>query len=552
MKRRLLYLLLLVFMFTGVTTRVQAQEYRFQIPQMTADVYFNEDGSASLEYTIIFANDPGAHPIDFVDLGIPNPSFNEGSIVAEANGVRLYNISAGDFYGAGSGVAIGMDSQTISPGSTGTVHVYIPNVGRMLRPDSQDGAYASSVFAPAWFDTVHGTTDLTVAFHFPPGVLPEEPRWHTDKSGSSATPVTGFDDQGRITYTWNNPNAVLNRQIDYGASIPRSYIPDSAIVKPGFWESIGIDPEALFGFFICFGVLGFIILTTVVSFTANRRRRLQYLPPKVAIEGHGIKRGLTAVEAAILLEEPLDKIMTMILFSVVKKNAVEVLSNDPLKIKTIEPKPEGLNSYETEFIQAFVSANKSTQRKALQALMINLIKSVSKKMKGFSRKETVAYYRDIVNRAWKQVEAADTPEVKSEKFADYMEWTMLDRDYDERTRRVFQQGPVFVPIWWHRYDPTFRPSVPHTASTPSMPGRGASLPTLPGGTFAASVVHGVQNFSSSVIGNVTDFTSSVTNKTNPVPVSSSSGRSSSGRSGGGCACACACAGCACACAGGGR
>jgi len=47
---------------------------------------------------------------------------------------------------------------------------------------------------------------------------------------------------------------------------------------------------------------------------------MQYLPPKISIEGKGIKRGLTAVEAGILLEEPLDKILTMILFGLIKKN----------------------------------------------------------------------------------------------------------------------------------------------------------------------------------------------------------------------------------------
>ena len=83
--------------------------------------------------------------------------------------------------------------------------------------------------------------------------------------------------------------------------------------------------------------------------------------------------------------------------------------------------------------------------------MVDLVKSLSRKMKGFSRKETVAYYQDIIERAWKQVEAADTPEVKSEKYDEVMEWTMLDKDYDDRTRRVFTGGPVFVPIWWGRY-----------------------------------------------------------------------------------------------------
>ena len=107
--------------------------------------------------------------------------------------------------------------------------------------------------------------------------------------------------------------------------------------------------------------------------------------------------------------------------------------------------------------------------------MTALIKSVALKMKGFSRKETVAYYKDIIERAWKQVESADTPEVKSAKYDEVMEWTMLDKDYDDRTRRTFSGGPVFVPHWWGNYDPTFSPgsSGPSTVST-SPGGSGSS------------------------------------------------------------------------------
>jgi hypothetical protein len=134
----------------------------------------------------------------------------------------------------------------------------------------------------------------------------------------------------------------------------------------------------------------------------------------------------------------------------------------------------------------------------------------------------------------------------------------LDKDYEGRTREVFHTGPVFVPTWWGRYDPSFGHSggSMRPASAPSSSGGGGggvSLPTLPGGTFAASIAGGVQNFAGGVIGNVTDFTNSVTSKTNPVPVATrSSGGWSSGGGGHSCACACACAGCACACAGGGR
>ncbi len=75
-------------------------------------------------------------------------------------------------------------------------------------------------------------------------------------------------------------------------------------------------------------------------------------------------------------------------------------------------------------------------------------------MKGFSYKETLAYYRSIVEQAWKQVESASTPEIKSAAFEDNLDWTMLDKDYDDRTRRTFSDEPVFLPSWWGRYDPS--------------------------------------------------------------------------------------------------
>jgi hypothetical protein len=284
---------------------------------------------------------------------------------------------------------------------------------------------------------------------------------------------------------------------------------------------------------------------------------MKYLPPKIRIEGHGIKRGLTAVEAAILMEHPPDKVLTMILFSVIKKEAATVVSRDPLKLEVEDPLPEKLRNYEVKFLNSFQEKRAKDRRKVLQNMMISLIRSVSKKMKGFSHKETVAYYKKIMEKAWQQIEAANTPEVKSEKFDQHMGWTMLDKDFDQRTQDVFRTGPVYVPMWWGRYDPGFGRSTGGALKSmpkggiPSTGGSGGvSLPSLPGGAFAASVVGGMQNFAGDVVGNITDFTSGVTNKTNPVPKSSSGSYRSSG--GSSCACACACAGCACACAGGGR
>jgi hypothetical protein len=163
-----------------------------------------------------------------------------------------------------------------------------------------------------------------------------------------------------------------------------------------------------------------------------------------------------------------------------------------------------------------------------------------------------------MEKAWEQVAAADTPEMKMKNFDDAMDWTMLDQRFDDRTRDTFGPRPVILPMWWGRYDPNIGRSSGGGHSTPSMPGNtpptGVNLPSIPGGEFTASMVGGIQSFSSNVVGNLTSFTSGVTDKTNPVPKTTSTSSGSRGGGGGGrsCACACACAGCACACAGGGR
>jgi len=337
----------------------------------------------------------------------------------------------------------------------------------------------------------------------------------------------------------------------FGASFPKSYVPADSIVTVQL-PSISISSDAVFGL-LCLGFFGFIFLgVPILGVIAASRRKLQYLPPRISIEGHGIKRGLTAVEAAILMQQPLDKVMTMILFGVVKKNAAAVKTRNPLELDLTDPflKSEDLHAYEKNFLRAFKAPDRKKRQSELQSMTIALIKSVSEKMRGFSRRETSDYYKSIMEKAWAQVQAANTPEVQSKMFEEALEWIMLDRDYDDRTRRVFT-GPIFVPTWWHRYDPVWRGGSPSSPTPVSSSGRGSTA--LPGADFAASVVTGVQTFSQNVIGNVNEFTSRVTNLTNPPPPPP---RSSGGRTGGGggrsCACACACAGCACACAGGGR
>jgi hypothetical protein len=551
---------LIISMFTLVSG-VSAQSYSFNLTQETVQATWDSNGTLALDYTFTFANDPSGHVIDYVDVGMPNGNFNLGNASADANGHTLSVTS--DFQGDGSyGFAVDMGSQAIQPGAVGSVHVSISGIDGTLYPgtDSNKPDYASTQFWPAYFTTAHGITNMTVIFILPQGVQPSESVYYPASGGwpCDANPQTDLDPQGRVRFTWACANADGGTQYKFGASFPNKYVPAGVIVTApafdigGFISGIASNASG----FCCFGFfLLMFVGAPILSAVNQNKRKLQYLPPKIQIEGHGIKRGLTAVEAAILMEQPLDKVMTMILFGVVKKNAAVVLVKDPLKLQLASPQPDGLHEYEKDFMAAFADENLAARRKSLQEMTVRLVNSISDKMKGFSRKETLAYYQSIMQQAWKQIETAGTPEVKSQMYDQSLEWTMLDKDYDEHTRRVFT-GPIFVPMWWGNYDPAFRPAAAsggagHAVSVPAPTG-GRSTVTVPGAAMAASVVNSVQGFSSRVIGDVKSFTSGVTNRTNPVPVTKSGGWSGGGGGGHSCACACACAGCACACAGGGR
>lgn len=555
--RKFWSLLLAALLLVGIVHNVTAQTYRFSVPRNDVSVYVNPDGTATIEYMTEFQNSSGGSPLDFIDIGLPNDKYDLSTITATVDGKKITDIQKSEY--VTHGVALGLGGNAIQPGRSGLVQVYVGKVEGIFYTASakEAEAYASFQFMPNFFGSeyVSGDTDMTVTLYLPAGLQENEPRYFTPNGWpGDAAPESNYDQKGRVYYRWHSTAANSSTEYTFGASFPARLIPESAISRP---PAFNISSDNL----CCFGVFAFIAGITGLGIYSStigaKKRKLAYLPPKISIEGNGIKRGLTAVEAAVLMEQPLDKVMTMTLFGLLKKGAAEVTTKDPLELKIASPLPDGLYPYEQDFLDAFKSPNGAERKKKLQTMMIGLVKSISEKMKGFSRKETITFYEDIQKRAWEQVEQAGTPEVKSQKYNDVLEWTMLDRDYDDHTRRTFSSGPVFLPNWWWRFDPTYSSSTFTGAGTAHPAGGMASstpvsLPNLPGSSFASSVVGSVQSFASGVLGDVTGFTSGVTNATNPPPPPSTSTRSGGGGHSGGCACACACAGCACACAGGGR
>ena len=536
------------------------------LEQEQADIYLGDDGSVKVEYRFTFFNDSTESVLDELSVEYPYRAAAPTDLRAAVDDKPLPSPEIA--YGT---LDIRLGKHAIHPGQRKTVSVAYTIPEKWLTASWWDEKYTQAVlsfslqqFSGNW---LFGTTDIRLAFHLPPGMDASQVDWSASLDADSP-PSVQSDEQGNVALIWEMPQEDPKAMHLFTLKMPSDFFPAAAIYRepePSLLERMGLDEDTVIGMgcfaSVFFGIIGLIAFG---AWNTNRRKR-HYLPPKIKIAGQGIKRGLTAVEAAVLMEQPADKVLTMILFSTVKKGAARVVSRDPLKIEVLDPEAKGLRAYEKDFLEAMQKTRKRARRKALQSVMVRLVRAVNKKMKGFNYRQTKAYYEKIIKKAWEQVQTADTPEVQVETLEKALPWTMLDEDFDDRSRRVFGSRPVYLPYWWSAYDPDFGgraasggARTPAGKSAPAVPSGGSTsrgLPALPGGEFAASVVTGIQNFSSQVVGNLTDFTGGVTARTNPIP--KSRGRGGGGRSSGGgsscaCACACACAGCACACAGGGR
>ena len=241
----IVFLLALAVGYTALfsaTDLARAETYYFRLTQETVNVFWNSDGTQSLDYVLVFENSPTADNLAYVDLGLPNGNFDMGTIYADVDGKPITDITTSGYQGSGSGVALGLGNYAIRPGKVGRVHAFVGVIQKVLYEDSSDNTYASAVFAPVTFGSqyMYGETDLTVTFHLPPGMAPEEPRWHEDKTadGFPKQPSSVYDAESRVTYTWRNAHADASKQYTFGASFPLKYVPESAIVRVTFIDVI--------------------------------------------------------------------------------------------------------------------------------------------------------------------------------------------------------------------------------------------------------------------------------------------------------------------------
>lgn len=171
-----------------------------------------------------------------------------------------------------------------------------------------------------------------------------------------------------------------------------------------------MEPGLIVLLLIIFGFIPLVLILThwrkvvnpVIKFSyeaATVLRKREYLPPRIFIEGYGIKRGLNEYEAALISERPFNEILGSMLISAIQKGAVRVSSVEPLKLESDKLLPDSLNRDERDFARICSERSAKKRQEKFTNLLIKMIKTVSNEMRGFSHKETVSYYLTIVEAA---------------------------------------------------------------------------------------------------------------------------------------------------------
>ena len=588
MLRKIQFALVLLFL-SMIPFGLAAGDYSFRVPRAETVVEVNSDGTMNvfIEYEVKNIG----QKLDFIDIGLPNNDYSLKDIEVMLNGEpnNRIKVTKADYDQTGLryGISLEMGNDSILSGESAVVSVLIPNLRKNLFDATSETINDETVdfvgfqFSPNYFDSkfVNGSTAVSFIIVFPPDTEDGNVFYYSpEKWPGNEKPDSWLDEDGRVTFEWYDENANVHTAYIFGGKFVKSALITTAniVSSSNDSSSVGFDWTEFFGVIMsivgCIGLPGLFIFlamqSVVKSFKEDKTRSNSYFPPQIKTDGEGIKRGLTAVEAAILLETDLERVISMILYGLAKKEVIKVNSMDPLDVEIADPLPEGLHEYEMDFIAALQESNEGKRKTKMREAMHRLILSTSKKVQGFNLNETRDYYKNICDKAWAQVEAADTPELKGKLLGDNFGWAMLQDEPEKKVESTFRGYDFYPPYWWWRVDPGYHRPVYHSTSASNMESssgekrsgtsssKPSAMPILPGAMFARSITKSAQNLGKSMTGNMNAFKSSVKGRTNPEPVTSSSsshrhgGGSSSGSSS--CACACACDSCACACAGGGR
>ncbi len=538
----LLVVLLLGLVCIPYVPRVIAQRQYF-FGQEWAQVWINSDGSIDLFYNVSLTLDFGQE-INWVSIGQPKGDFTIGSAEDQfGNVLETDDISSGSDYK----VRVNLDSP-LQAGQT-IWFTLITNVAHMIYEDQTIPGNDGMEFTLSWFSEAT-IQDARVLIVLPPNVSESEV-----KTGSILWSNIQYE-EGRLSVYWEMQNLVPDERFTVGVSYPKQ---EGWISFADGSDGLGNFLETLLMFGLPLLVFGIFIVVVVVLIISRKK---PYTKPTIGVECLGIVRGLTAVEASYLLDLKPPQIVTEILYSVLKKRAVWVETISPsLRFRILKPflnktgtDENPLRYYEIDFLNAIIDDGSLDEEKLAETIMY-VQSTVEEKLKGYCRRDTVDYYRKIVDKAWGQVEAAGTSELMSKAYDEQLLWLFLDPKVSDRTQTVFNNR-VFEPepfwFWyWYSYrhyspNPTYKPNI-------GVPAQGQKPSTIPGADFANNIATAIEESANNFVVNMEKFANSIVpmgakQKSSNQPIQQKAKCVCACAT---CACACACVSCACACAGGG-
>lgn len=523
----------------SVDSFASAQSIDYSVDHEWAQVFINQDGTVDLTYNITLTCTSGT--IHGFYVGQPNSDFTIGQAYDQYGNTLIITDASS---GSDSRIDVTLN-QPLEAGQTIWFQV-TTNVADMISNDTDNPGNYGLQFIPQWIsDTPIG--DVRVQILLPQDVSVGDVK--TTENFYNGTSIV----EGRLAVYWEKPQIGAGEQFKVGVSFPAQYLPNYVPSSPGGFDAAGEIIATV-------GIIAAVLVFFGVIAWAVRKSKSSYQSPRVSMETLGIKRGLTAVEASYLLDLKPQQIVTEILYSLLQKRAVWVEQSKPsLKLKVLSPyenktgtAENPLRYYEIDFLQA-LKADGSLNEEKLAAAIMFLRDTVEQKLQGYSRKDTVDYYRKIVDKAWAQVEQAGTLGLASNAYDEQLLWLMMDPNQKAHTETVFRDRP-FQPQplwfwWWYGYTiyhphPTYVPNISAPAQSPT--------PTaIPGAEFANNIATAVESTSNNIVGSLEKFANAIV----PPPPKSSHQPARHGSdcvcACAACACACACVSCACACAGGG-
>ncbi len=503
----------------------------YRVDKEWVQIWVNKDGTVDIIYNVTLTYTSGS-PEGIITIGMPKEDFQIHYVQnEEGENLEYQSFSEEGFYG--------LDIQLSKPITLNmpyTVIVYA-TVSGMIYEDNMNPGNVGLKFYPSTFDTAEAPIDsVRVAIVLPEGVKEDEVKYLENKEFSNVY----RNEENLLVVYWERSDWPASGEFWVGVSFPNKYLS----IGPDIWYYILIGGSVA-------AFTAALIIVVVVFY--RRFRKAEYEKPRIAIEALGPARGLTAVEAAVVLDLKPIKILTMILFGLLLKKIVMVVSTEPViklrKLRKKESKPVNLRYYEIDFLHA-VKSDGSLNDRLLAKTYLNLRETVNSKIRGFSRIDTVKYYRAIVSRAWRQVTQAGTPELKCEVLERNLEWLLADENFEENLKVAFPPDVIVYPRpdwWWYWHWPRPPRGRPQTRT-----GEGGFKPTpVPGQDFANNIVLALQKTANNIVLNVQKFANQLipTQKAQaaqkPLRFPSCVCACAS------CACACACVSCACACAHGG-